>query len=107
MENILAQLAVAIGSMNTNVQVNTPAPLPPPIPFKGTGSVEEWFVSFEKHAKSLYNGDHSSYLQMLSNHLEGEPRNIVLAFGTGNGVNYQDVKAKLMSVYTTRQTIGF
>ena len=108
MEDILTQLATAIGSLNTNVQVITPAPVPAPIPFNGTGSVcvDEFFVSFERYANSLYNGDDASYLQTLPSHLEGEPRNIALAYGTGSGVTYQNVKDKLIAEYGTKQTIG-
>ena len=106
MEDLIAQLATAIGNINTNVQVMTPTPVPPPIPFKGSGSIEDFFVSFEKHAYSLYNGDDASYLQTLPTHLEGEPRNIALAFGTGVGVTYKSVKEKLVEEYTVRHTIG-
>ena len=99
MAEVLQNLAEAIGNMNVNR-------VPPPLPYKGVGSIEDFLTTFERYAQSLYQDEHDSYLQILPSFLEGEAKNIVLAFGSGTAVTYPIVKARLIAELTTRRTIG-
>ena len=95
----MAQLAEAIGRMNARQ-------LPAPLPFKGVGNINDFFEHFERHAESLYGTDPISYLQRLPQFLEGEPRDIAVAFGSGTGVTYEVVKARLIQEFTATRTLG-
>ena len=80
--------------------------LPPPLPYKGVGNINDFFTTFERHAESLYGNDPISYLQTLHQFLEGEPREIAVAFGSGAGVTYEAVKERLITEFTTARTLG-
>ena len=80
--------------------------VPPPSMFTGVGSIEEFFVAFERYCLALYKGDHVSYLQVLPTFLEGDAKNMVRSFGTGQGVDYMTVKAKLIKECSSRSSIG-
>ena len=54
----------------------------------------------------MYQDQPDLYLQILPSFLEGEAKNIVLAFGSGTAVTYQIVKDRLIAELTTRRTIG-
>lgn len=69
--------------------------VPPPATFGGNDRVEDFFVEFENYCKSIYKKE-SSYLAVLPSFLEGEPRQMVEAFGRGPDVTYNVVKNRLI-----------
>lgn len=77
--------------------------VPPPVSYTGRGNLNEFFISFERYAASLYKDDFASYLQILPSFLDGESKNIVLSFGTG--ANYQVVKERLRRE-SNKRTLG-
>ena len=102
MEAVLENLAQAIEQLNINK-------VPPPMPYNGEASgtsIEDFFVNFERYAHALYQDEYASYLQILPSYVVGESRDMVLAFGSGNGVTYQIVKDKLIDQINSRKTIG-
>ena len=96
---VLQNLATTIAGLNVNR-------VPPPQPYTGLGSIEDWFVGFERYAEALYQQDFASYLQILPSFLEGEAKNIVLAFGTLSGNQYRTVKDRLVLEMSTRHAVG-
>ena len=99
MEAVLENLAEAIAAMRAQN-------VPPPQIYKGVGSIEDFFTRFEKYAAVQYQNDEDSYLTVLPNFLEGEPQNLVTAFGTGTGITYQEVKEKVIQELKSRKTLG-
>ena len=77
--------------------------VPPPMPYKGVGSINDFFENFERYAHSLYENDARSYLQILPSFLEGETKNIALSFGTN--ADYATVKARVISE-SERRSLG-
>ena len=99
MADVLQNLATAIAGLNVNK-------VPPPQPYCGLGSVNDWFTTFERYANALYQNDYPSYLQILPSFLEGEAKNIVMAYGTSGGTDYQTVKDRLVLEMQTRHALG-
>ena len=101
MEEVLGDLAEAINGMKIQR-------VPPPVPFKGVGQgdIKDFFDAFEKYCDSVYKKEYSSYLQVLPSFLENEAKSIVLAYGTGDGVDYRVVKDRVIAEISTRRTLG-
>ena len=102
MDLVLQNLTDAIDQLNINK-------VPPPMQYNGefsSTSIEDFFQNFERYAHALYQDEYRSYLQILPSYLVGEAKNIVLAFGSGPGVTYQQVKDRLIEQINSRKTIG-
>ena len=87
---VLAGLSEAISKM-------TVKKIPPPAIFSGVGKIEDFFIEFERYASNTYPNDEQSYLAVLPSFLEGEPKQMVVAFGNRQGVTYKKVKDRLVS----------
>ena len=70
--------------------------IPPPNIFSSShGSIDDFLVLFERYCVSIYGEDRLSWLQVLPSYLEGEARNIVLAFGLDRNIDYAMVNNPL------------
>ena len=70
--------------------------VPPPYVFNGSqGYIEDFIFLFERYCLSEYGEDQLSWLQVLPLFLEGEPRDIVVAFGLDSNISYNMVKERL------------
>ena len=76
---------------------NSNKTIPPPNIFSGShGSLNDFLYLFERYCVSIYGEDQLSWLQVLPSYLEGEARNIVLAFGLDRNIDYAMVKERLL-----------
>ena len=75
MEDAIAEMARAFEGMTVRV--------PPPPVFCDRGNIRDFFEGFGKYCNAMYREDTASYVQVLPSFLSGEPRNIVLSFGSG------------------------
>ena len=96
---VLQNLAQSIADMKTNH-------VPPPTPYKGIGSVSDFFAAFDRYACAQYKVDYQSYLQILPNFLEGEAKAIALSYGSGSAVRYEDVKERIIREMNRRNCMG-
>ena len=101
-----AQLGNVLGELSTAIQGMRVDRVPPPVPYNGFGSAQSFFTAFEKYAKSIYDNDEQSYLQVLPTFLEGEPKAIVLSFGTTPDVEYRVVRDRVIHEMSTHNSIG-
>ena len=70
--------------------------VPLPYVFNGSqGYIEDFIFLFERYCLSEYGEDQLSWLQVLPSFLEGEPRDIVVAFGLDSNISYSMVKERL------------
>ena len=99
MEEVLDNLATAIGQMNSNK-------VPPPTPYQGYGDIAAFFRSFENYCLHIYGNSAEAYLSVLPSFLEGEARQIALSYGTGNGIQYETVKERIIAEMTGRRILG-
>ena len=102
----LEQLGTVLGELSTAIQGMRVDRVPPPVPYNGLGSARNFFAAFEKYAKSLYDDDEQCYLQMLPTFMEGEPKAIVLSFGTAPDVEYSVVRDRVIHEIGTHNSIG-
>ena len=58
--------------------------------------IEDFFYLFEKYANSIYGDDQLSWVQVLPDFLNGEPRCIVESFGIGVNLKYDTVKTAVI-----------
>ena len=99
LNTVLQNLAQSIADMKTNH-------VPPPTPYKGIGSISDFFAAFDRYAGAQYKVDYQSYLQILPNFLEGEAKAIALSYGSGSAVRYQDVKGRIIREMDRRNCMG-
>ena len=89
LRNKIHQLELVITDSNKTI--------PPPNIFSGSrGSIDDFLYLFERYCVSIYGEDQLSWLQVLPSYLEGEARNIVLAFGLDRNIDYAMVKERLL-----------
>ena len=91
-EGAFNNLTEAIKGMN----ISSP---PPPLAFAGKGNVEDFFRAYENFCTKLYQQEYDNYLLALPNFVEGDAKAIVEAFGSGDNVDYETVKAKLIEIF--------
>ena len=75
---------------------------PPPLAFTGKGNIEDFFRNFENYCARIYQQEYDNYLLALPNFMEGEAKAIVEAFGTGDEVTYEAVKAKVKEIFKSK-----
>ena len=102
-EVLFTRIAVALESIVAAQRLSKPIPAI----FNGNSdahNVDFFFNQFEAYATSLYGNDTSVYLQILPNFLEGEPREIALAYGPS--AEYGTVKQRIISEQNRRKSLG-
>ena len=97
MDGILTRLTDAIESMKI-------VRAPPPSPYIGYGDIADFFRSFEAYCLALYKQDFQAYLTVLPSFLEGEAKQIAVAYGSA--ANYRTVKDKIIEELSARRTLG-
>ena len=98
-EVLFTRIAVALESLVTAQR------LPKPVPSIFNSScnahgAEVFFNQFEQYATSLYGAETAVHLQILPNFLEGEPKEIALAYGPS--AEYATVKQRIISEQSRR-----
>ena len=100
---VFTRIAVALESLVAAQHL----PKPAPAMFGGSSdahNVEIFFQQFEQYATSLYGADNAVHLQILPNFLDGEPREIALAYGPS--AEYAIVKQRIISEQNRRKSLG-
>ena len=87
---ILENIKVSMSKLNIKV------PLPEVFSNDRYGSIENFLVMFERYCISEYGDNQLSWLQALPSFLDGEPRQIVMAFGLDANIGYQMDKDRLV-----------
>lgn len=99
MTGVLNQLSTAIQKMNMEKP-----PRPRTFSGKAQESMEDFFKSFERYARSVYSEDQASWLAVLPTYLEGEARDIVQAHG--RMAEYELVKKRLLAEFVLRKDVA-
>ena len=98
-EMIFTRIALALESLVTAQRL----PKPVPTIFNGSSDAhgaELFFTQFESYATSLYGIETAVHLQILPNFLDGEPKEIALAYGPS--AEYVTVKQRIISEQSRR-----
>ena len=84
-----------IGNAISNLDIKK---VPPPVVFSSDiyGTIENFLSIFERFCLSVYGDNQHSWLQVLPSFLDGEPKQIVLAFGLDVNINYKMVRDRLV-----------
>ena len=88
--SILENLECGISKLHVKV--------PPPVVFSSDiyGTIENFLSIFERYCQSVYGNNQCSWLQVLPSFLDGEPRQIVMAFGLDANISYRMVIDRLV-----------
>ena len=83
--SILENLECGISKLHVKV--------PPPVVFSSDiyGTIENFLSIFERYCQSVYGNNQCSWLQSLPSFLDGEQRQIVMAFGLDANISYRMV----------------
>ena len=92
----MAEMNEILGNLTEALDRLGAARVPPPMQYNGTSNVTNFFETFENYCRSIYGNQQGSWLQILPTFMEGEPRNIVNAFGAGGQVTYAAVKERVV-----------
>ena len=91
MPGMLNKIANAISNLDIKK-------VPPPVVFSVDiyGTIENFVSIFEGYCLSVYGNNQLSWLQVLPSFLNGEPKQIVLAFGLDANISYRMVIDRLV-----------
>ena len=90
-------LALVLAGLSEAISKITVKKIPPPAIFSGVGKIEDFFIEFDRYANNMYPDDEQLYLAVLPSFLEGESKQMKVAFGNRKGVTYRKVKDRLLS----------